>query len=164
MSNKATADSSGDECCAAAPRPARWMDRAARPKRRRCTVGASITSGGSMVTAGVVGVRQAADARREDQPKFPVQFLRMLEELRETHTVHVARIDGENLQDSDPDDELVVRTQSSSRHWLLAEIDDAIARLADGTYGECEDCRATIPRTRLETIPYARRCLACQAR
>jgi DnaK suppressor protein len=162
MSNKGTADSSGREYCTAAAGPARWMDGAEGPKRRRRTTGASITSGGSMVTAGVVGVRHAAGTRQEHTAKFSLQFLRMLEELRETHTVHVARIDGENLQDSDPDDELVVRTQSSSRHWLLGEIDDAIGRLGDGTYGECEDCRAAIPRRRLETIPYARRCVACQ--
>ncbi|MGH8939112.1 MAG: TraR/DksA family transcriptional regulator [Actinomycetes bacterium] len=114
------------------------------------------------MTAGVVDVRHPANARQEYEAKFRVKSLRRLEELRATHTVHVARIDGENLQDSDPDDELVVRTQSSSRHWLLCEIDDAIRRLADGTYGQCEDCRAAIPRKRLETIPYARRCVACQ--
>jgi RNA polymerase-binding transcription factor DksA len=74
----------------------------------------------------------------------------------------VARIDGENLQESDADDELVVRTQSSSRHWLLGEIDGAIRRLAVGAYGQCEDCGAAIPRGRLKTIPYARRCVPCQ--
>ena len=115
-----------------------------------------------MVTAGVVDVRHAAGARQDREAKFRVQSLRRLEELRVIHAVHVARIDGENLQDADPDDELVVRTQSSSRHWLLGEIDAAIRRLADGTYGECEDCRAAIPKGRLKTIPYARRCVICQ--
>lgn len=115
-----------------------------------------------MVTAGVVGVRHAAGTRAEHTAEFSAQVRRTLEELREAHSVHVARIDGENLQDSDSDDALVVRTQSSSRHWLLGEIDGAIRRLADGTYGECEDCRAAIPRSRLETIPYARRCVTCQ--
>jgi DnaK suppressor protein len=115
-----------------------------------------------MVAAGVVDVRHAAGARQDREGKFRVQSLRMLEQLRATHTVHVARIDGEDLHGADPDDELVVRTQSSSRHSLLSEIDAAIRRLGDGTYGECEDCRSAIPRGRLKTIPYARRCVTCQ--
>jgi hypothetical protein len=41
---------------------------------------------------------------------------------------------------------------------------DAFAKLADGTYGECETCRRPIPIARLEAVPYARRCVACQAR
>ena len=62
---------------------------------------------------------------------------------------------------SDPDDEHVLRTQSFSRHGLF-EIEDALVRLDDGTYGVCEDCRTPIRSGRLETIPYARRCLSCQ--
>jgi RNA polymerase-binding transcription factor DksA len=116
-----------------------------------------------MVTAGVVDAPRSASARQEGETKFRGECLCLLEELRVIHAVHVARIDGEDLQDSDADDELVVRSQSSSRHWLLSEIDDAIRRLTDGTYGQCEDCRAAIPRRRLKTIPYARRCVACQS-
>jgi RNA polymerase-binding transcription factor DksA len=38
----------------------------------------------------------------------------------------------------------------------------ALQRLADGTYGRCEDCEGAIPLARLEIVPYARRCAACQ--
>jgi hypothetical protein len=41
---------------------------------------------------------------------------------------------------------------------------DAFAKLADGTYGDCETCRRPIPIARLEAVPYARRCAACQER
>jgi Prokaryotic dksA/traR C4-type zinc finger len=41
---------------------------------------------------------------------------------------------------------------------------DAFAKLADGTYGDCETCRRPIPIARLEAVPYARRCVACQER
>lgn len=44
----------------------------------------------------------------------------------------------------------------------LAEVEAAIARLADGTYGECADCGMTIPAARLIAYPTARRCVACQ--
>jgi DnaK suppressor protein len=41
---------------------------------------------------------------------------------------------------------------------------DALARLANGTYGSCESCHRPIPTARLEAVPYARRCRSCQAR
>jgi RNA polymerase-binding transcription factor DksA len=41
---------------------------------------------------------------------------------------------------------------------------DALAKLANGTYGTCETCRRPIPVARLEAVPYARRCLSCQER
>ena len=44
----------------------------------------------------------------------------------------------------------------------LAEVEAAIARIADGTYGECSDCGQPIPVARLEAYPTARRCVACQ--
>ena len=44
----------------------------------------------------------------------------------------------------------------------LANVEAALARLADGTYGECEDCGNPIPYPRLAAYPAARRCVACQ--
>ena len=41
---------------------------------------------------------------------------------------------------------------------------DALAKLANGTYGICETCRRLIPAARLEAVPYARRCVSCQER
>jgi DnaK suppressor protein len=44
----------------------------------------------------------------------------------------------------------------------LAEVEAALARMADGTYGECSDCGMPIPPARLAAYPTARRCVACQ--
>lgn len=46
----------------------------------------------------------------------------------------------------------------------LDEVEAAIARLAEGTYGLCEVCGQPIPPARLEAMPAARRCIACAAR
>jgi DnaK suppressor protein len=46
----------------------------------------------------------------------------------------------------------------------LREIDAARARLEDGGFGFCTDCGAEIPRARLEALPAAARCIACQER
>lgn len=44
----------------------------------------------------------------------------------------------------------------------LQRIDGALRRLKDGTYGECVDCGADIPKARLEAEPTALRCVNCQ--
>jgi RNA polymerase-binding protein DksA len=44
----------------------------------------------------------------------------------------------------------------------LQEIEAALARLADGSYGSCYDCGAEIGTARLKAYPAARRCLPCQ--
>lgn len=43
----------------------------------------------------------------------------------------------------------------------LADIDAALARLEDGTYGYCQRCGRPIPRERLEALPATAYCLAC---
>lgn len=44
----------------------------------------------------------------------------------------------------------------------LDDIEAAIARIDDGSYGLCATCGKPIPRKRLEVLPFARRCLACE--
>lgn len=46
----------------------------------------------------------------------------------------------------------------------LHEVDSALARMADGTYGECIDCARPIPYARLAANPSAARCITCQER
>jgi DnaK suppressor protein len=43
----------------------------------------------------------------------------------------------------------------------LAEVDDALAKLTDGTYGKCETCGEQIGEARLEAMPSARFCMTC---
>ena len=46
----------------------------------------------------------------------------------------------------------------------LAEIDAALARVADGSYGWCIDCGSPIGRPRLLVHPMAVRCAPCQSK
>jgi len=41
-------------------------------------------------------------------------------------------------------------------------IDDALARLADGSYGVCESCGLEIAEERLRALPFTRLCRDCQ--
>jgi DnaK suppressor protein len=47
---------------------------------------------------------------------------------------------------------------------LLHAFDAALTRIANGTYGACAACSAEIGTRRLVAFPWARYCLACQAR
>jgi RNA polymerase-binding protein DksA len=51
---------------------------------------------------------------------------------------------------------------ASNERKLIYELDDAVKRIEDGTFGFCEDCKSLIAKTRLKAIPYARLCLNCQ--
>ena len=44
----------------------------------------------------------------------------------------------------------------------LAQIDDAIERIEDNSYGLCEDCGVKIPKARLKVLPFAKYCIECQ--
>jgi DnaK suppressor protein len=46
---------------------------------------------------------------------------------------------------------------------LSGEIDRALAKLAEGTYGRCDACGGPIASERLEALPWATRCIACKA-
>jgi DnaK suppressor protein len=43
----------------------------------------------------------------------------------------------------------------------LQDVEDALAKFAEGTYGECESCGKPIPEARLEAMPAARLCISC---
>lgn len=43
----------------------------------------------------------------------------------------------------------------------LSDIDAALARFDNGTYGVCESCGGAISEARLEAMPAARRCITC---
>jgi DnaK suppressor protein len=45
----------------------------------------------------------------------------------------------------------------------LQQIEAALTRLEQGTYGRCQNCGDPIPPGRLEILPYATLCVACQS-
>jgi RNA polymerase-binding protein DksA len=43
----------------------------------------------------------------------------------------------------------------------LEQIDGALKRIEDGSFGQCEQCSRKIPKPRLEAIPFAALCVQC---
>ena len=44
----------------------------------------------------------------------------------------------------------------------LALVEEALVRIEDGIFGKCEACENWITKARLDAIPFAKNCIACQ--
>ena len=59
-------------------------------------------------------------------------------------------------------EEWIFLNRNSIDVMLLREIQDALDRVEDNSYGMCMECDEDISKKRLEAIPWARHCIACQ--
>jgi len=60
------------------------------------------------------------------------------------------------------DREISLILNDRDRDKALA-IDDALARIDEGSYGACDSCESDIAEARLEALPFTRLCVSCQA-
>jgi DnaK suppressor protein len=52
--------------------------------------------------------------------------------------------------------------QSDENRRLLQMVEEALARVKNGTYGLCVSCQGEVQVKRLEAVPWARHCIECQ--
>jgi len=57
--------------------------------------------------------------------------------------------------------ELDYTLEDNTEH-VIAEIDAALRRIDEGTYGTCIRCGTTVAEERLEAMPYATMCIECK--
>jgi DnaK suppressor protein len=99
--------------------------------------------------------------------------------LRERMTGQINFLATDNLSRSDKDNDISFRSEEqgtdnfdrdfalnrvSLDQDILFEIDEALNRLALGTYGICDCCGKGIEKARLKAVPYSRMCIACQSK
>ncbi len=53
---------------------------------------------------------------------------------------------------------------AQNEQGLLSEVEEALRRVEQGTFGPCEDCQVPIDRERLDALPYTRLCIHCARR
>ncbi|MFH8976667.1 TraR/DksA family transcriptional regulator [Streptomyces sp. NPDC017890] len=82
------------------------------------------------------------------------------EQLRQIATVP-SRADELTQRRSAAQTEVRVKLVASAR-MVLADVEAALARMAEGRYGRCHLCRRPIDRERLMIVPQARYCARCQ--
>ena len=64
------------------------------------------------------------------------------------------------LGSDNSDQELTLSLLGSDKE-AFDQIDGALTRIENGSYGRCEKCGGTIPKSRLDAIPYAAQCVQC---
>jgi len=109
------------------------------------------------------------------------QFKKRLVELREELSHEIRQRGGDNLKQSqreasgdlsaytlhmadvasDSYDRELTWDRASAGQQVLFFIDEALKKIAEGTYGLCEDCGKRITKERLKAIPYVRSCRGC---
>lgn len=77
-----------------------------------------------------------------------------------------------SIDDSETPDPVDLAVRNYSKNVMLAVsendsrqlalIDEALLRIKDDEYGECQNCEKPINPKRLNAIPWARYCLECQ--
>ena len=72
------------------------------------------------------------------------------------YTYHMADVATDNY-----DREFSLGLASNDRQSLY-DLNDALKRIEDGTFGICEDCKRLITKVRLKAVPQARLCVKCQ--
>ncbi len=107
------------------------------------------------------------------EPKaLRLQLTTRYAELRE----RLARISNDERRASEPldadfaeqavereNDEVLTALDGSIRAEM-AQLEKTLARLDSGDYGVCESCGKAIAPKRLEALPFATRCVACEER
>jgi DnaK suppressor protein len=112
---------------------------------------------------------------KRDMTKFKKLLLsersRIAGELR---NIEESTLGGSGNADSDFSSLTEVGTDNFERETALsvaaneaeavAQIDEALQKIEEAAYGDCEGCEKPIPKKRLEVYPWARHCVECQAK
>lgn len=71
--------------------------------------------------------------------------------------IHMAELGSENFEQE------FTLSLMASEEDTLEMIELALQRIEAGTFGRCHECEGTIPKTRLNALPYTPMCVKCAA-
>lgn len=72
------------------------------------------------------------------------------------YTLHMADMAGDHY------DREVSLGIASNEQQVIYDIDEALHRIEDGSYGVCFTCEKPIAKSRLKAVPHAKYCVSCQ--
>jgi len=59
-------------------------------------------------------------------------------------------------------EEWIFLNQNAQNISLLRQVEGALLRIKDGTFGTCAECEKPISQKRLDAVPWAKFCISCQ--
>lgn len=104
----------------------------------------------------ILKMRQVLIKRRDALRQALAGDLSMLKELRQQSGGDVV----DAALDASQDEISSQLAEVESRE--LGNIEKALERMREGSYGVCENCNKAIPLARLQALPYAIFCIECQ--
>ena len=132
----------------------------------------------SDATAVKLSRRPTSRTRGESSQQFPASdladFRKRLILLRQEamgqsamlKTIALEHTDDRGSEDDDGSDafmRLQNLSQVDSHNKVIQQIDEALARIQEGTYGICEICGQLIRKPRLLNLPFVHTCMECQS-
>ena len=122
----------------------------------------------------VINAHEQAELSRDRLPELRKSLIRKKEGILKEAKEEIAKyISGENKQlvdtandegdwaQVDISEDLSLQRLSAHRK-LLHDIDEAVRKIGEGTYGICEECGEEISEKRLLVLPTATLCVDCQ--
>ncbi len=95
--------------------------------------------------------------------KLQEEKARLQKDIEVTAPIAATDHVGYSTHQADDASDVFEQTKNATVHnqlqWLLGEVEHALAKLANGTYGKCEACGRPIADARLEVLPTARFCI-----
>src|SRR5215468_1585572 len=76
------------------------------------------------------------------------------------HRLDIPSDEGDLSQQSH--EEWIFLNRNTLEMKLLREVEDALRRIENGTYGVCHECEEPISTKRLDAVPWAKYCVTCQ--
>ncbi len=122
--------------------------------------------------------RPTSRTRGENSQQFPAADLadfrkRLIllrqEAMGQSATLRTNALEHTDDRGSEDDDgsDAFIRLQNlsqvDSQNKVIQQIDEALARIQDGTYGICEMCGQLIRKPRLLNLPFVHTCMECQS-
>jgi DnaK suppressor protein len=106
----------------------------------------------------IAGIKKRLYVRREE---LLMDFRKQNAEAAELMDKEVPDVGDMSVTESLRD--LLHLLSEGAREEIL-RIDEALDRIENGTYGQCQLCDEPIPAKRLEVLPHTRHCVECEER
>jgi DnaK suppressor protein len=110
----------------------------------------------------VTNIEEADLRRRKDSLQATLKELQGASRERDELRVEALADPLDQIR-SNTDREMTIH-RLDQQAQLIRAVEVALAKIELGTYGLCEDCEEPMPRKRLDAIPWAPLCVACQSK
>ncbi len=163
----ATKKSAAQAAAKRAPSPAKAPSSAKRASKAGATsTKAATKAGGGGGSADKFSNEQksALEAERESYAAQAVSLKAQADQMAQEAEPGDVQFDEESgeggTMNIDRERDLALSAQARA---AVEDIDLALGKIANGTYGTCEQCGQPIPKARLKALPQARLCVACKS-